>query len=198
MGLEMLAWVAWSLLGLSALAMVRHSKTRPENLDKHPVRRRILDIVRRKPGAIASELCRSLDMEWGTIQYHLHLLESAQLLESVAMGRDRNFFVPDLSNEMQRRFAILRRGRVPDVVQAVADEPGINQRGLSRRIDMSRKVVREYVNLLEAEGLLATQHQGGRVAYFPTNQLYEFLRSGDATALGAADAALDGPGPLVH
>ena len=52
-------------------------------------RRRILDIVREKPGCNVSEVCRYFDVSRIAVMKHLAVLETAGLLISEKQGRTR-------------------------------------------------------------------------------------------------------------
>jgi predicted transcriptional regulator len=55
-------------------------------------RRRILDIVREKPGCNVSEVCRYFDVSRIAVMKHLAVLETAGLLISEKQGRTRRLY----------------------------------------------------------------------------------------------------------
>ena len=55
-------------------------------------RRRILDIVREKPGCNVSEVCRYFDVSRIAVMKHLAVLEKAGLLISEKQGRTRRLY----------------------------------------------------------------------------------------------------------
>ena len=55
-------------------------------------RRRILDIVREKPGCNVSEVCRYFDVSRLAVMKHLAVLETAGLLISEKQGRTRRLY----------------------------------------------------------------------------------------------------------
>lgn len=68
-----------------------------------------------------------------------------------------------------------------EVARAVLHEPGIAQRELTGQVEISRRVFREYADLLIGEELLREERQSRTKRYFPTPRLkeaYKALSSG--------------------
>ena len=55
----------------------------------HPVRREILDIVKKSPGSRVSEVCEHFNMSRIAVMKHIGLLETARLIVSEKSGRSR-------------------------------------------------------------------------------------------------------------
>ena len=55
----------------------------------HPVRREILDMVKRNPGHGVSDVCEPFSMSRIAVMKHLRLLEAAELIVSEKSGRSR-------------------------------------------------------------------------------------------------------------
>ena len=70
----------------------------PESMDAvfqalaGPGRRRILDIVRQKPGYSVNDVCAYFDMSRIAVMKHLRILEDADLIVSEKKGRTRSLF----------------------------------------------------------------------------------------------------------
>lgn len=55
-------------------------------------RRRILDIVKNRPGCNVNDVCESFDMSRIAVMKHLRLLEEAELILSEKVGRERRMY----------------------------------------------------------------------------------------------------------
>ncbi len=70
----------------------------PETMDLvfralgHPGRRRILDIVKNRPGCCVNDVCDSFSMSRIGVMKHLRLLEDATLIVSEKEGRARKLY----------------------------------------------------------------------------------------------------------
>ncbi len=58
----------------------------------HSGRRRVLDIVREKPGCSVNDVCAYFDISRIAVMKHLRVLEAAQLIVSRKEGRVRRLF----------------------------------------------------------------------------------------------------------
>ena len=56
------------------------------------VRRRILDIVKNRPGCSVQEVCAHFEMSRIAVMKHLRILEEAQLIHSEKNGRTRELY----------------------------------------------------------------------------------------------------------
>ena len=58
----------------------------------HPARRRILDIVKDRPGSSVQEVCEHFDTSRIAVMKHLRILAEADLLHSEKKGRTRRLY----------------------------------------------------------------------------------------------------------
>jgi DNA-binding transcriptional ArsR family regulator len=139
---------------------------------EHPLRDDILTTVRAEPGISASELGRRTECGWGTLVYHLSVLEREHLISSAREGRHRRFFSQDRINYSDKpALALLRNDAARRLVLAVQEKPGIIQKQLSRRLGLSPSTIAWHVGRLERAGLLVKEADGRRVRYFPSSRL---------------------------
>lgn len=58
----------------------------------HPARRRVLDIVKSRPGCTVGDVCEHFDMSRIAVLKHIRVLEAAGLLTSQKHGRERRLY----------------------------------------------------------------------------------------------------------
>ena len=142
---------------------------------RHPVRRSIVDLIRRRPGTRLHTIWRAFSTNRGTAQYNLLVLERLGAVQAVRDGQATRYFPAEVGATELPGLALLLRGRVMEVARAILQEPGISQRRLTRLLPISRKVFREYADRL-AELELLTEVRDAKVKrYFPTPRLGEML-----------------------
>lgn len=142
-----------------------------------PMRRRMIDVIRKEPGIKISQLCRVTDAGWGTVKYHLHLLKKAGLIVSRSTGRDCLLFSSDYPVEELPVKEALRQGRADQLAQAIADKPGASQKELCAQVHMTRKIIRRYVEVLESAGLVVERRDAQFQRYYPNPKLVEHLKT---------------------
>lgn len=158
----------------------------------HPRRARILAIVEEHPGVTLTQLREAVGCSWGTIHHHTHVLERRGRLRSEPVGRSRWFFLPTTAPPTRRGVALLRKGRVAELVRAIRERPGCMQRDLTEGLHLTRKVLRTYVDDLVAHGLVVERQHPRARTYHPTQALQALLDelqegpASDATAVARA------------
>lgn len=161
----------------SALAMLRgrvqYRATQKKNLMEHPLRSELLANVNQTPGLTLSRLRHRLGCSWGTIQYHMGLLEEAGIVRAANEGRRKRVFPGDMESEQFKLLAVLERGRMWELGMRVARSPGAIQKDLTDELDMSRKTFRSYMDRLTSMGLVDEVPDGRFRNYFPTDSLRE-------------------------
>ncbi len=144
------------------------SRLDPQDLLDNPVRRRILELVREEPGISASELSRRVDVSWGTTIYHLNRLEDEHLVTSMREGRHRRFFQNGGTHAPDERevLATLRNDTTAQVLDTVRSEPGLAQKEIAQRVDMSPSALAWHIKRLHEADLVTKERDGRRVRYF--------------------------------
>ena len=172
--------VAGFLAGLSRRG--RRERPAPE---EHPLRRRLLNLIRRRPGVRLSALWKQLDANRKTTAYHLMILARANTIDAVMLDKQVRFFPTGLPLEERHVRSVLLRGRVLEMSQEIARNPGILQKDLGDALKISRKVMRRYVDLLVEQGLLKEVVDGHGRRYFATERLTQALP--DVSGLSQTD-----------
>lgn len=191
-----------SLVGTLALTQGASAEARMGLLEQ-PTRKRILGVIQHRPGIKISNLCKETGAGWGTVKHHLYLLEKAGLVVPRSTGRDCLLFPSDFPVENLAATEALCHGRAGHLATAIAESPGASQRELCTRLNMTRKIIRRYVELLASAGLVSERREARFQRYYPNPKLQGFLHEHEgpetpsesglaAPVVPAAPAALDG------
>lgn len=165
----------WTLLTGLAVGRVTGPEADPEQIRSQPMRKRILGIITGRPGIHASELTREVDASWGTVQYHLGLLRKAEMVDSVAAGRERRFFPSGVDPTKARLLSLMTQGRREEIARFIRDHPGSRQVDICDALDVSRKTFRNSVRPLIEEGVLDERKSLQTNHYFADDALGEYL-----------------------
>lgn len=117
-------------------------------------RQRILDLVTRNPGATKSQICRELNLGWGTVSHHLAVLRRQEVLTSYAVGKEVRVFAAAIGDRQARYLAVLGDGPAAGIVAELRDNPGSRLVDLCEALGVSRKVIRRHLTVLGGEGIL--------------------------------------------
>lgn len=157
---------------VSDLGFEERSATRRDStaLD-HPLRRRILNYVNRRPGIRFLDLCMGLDLNRGTAAYHLYGLRKEGFLASCRLGRTHRYYPTNQPPVVRGLHSLLMVGRIIEVVSTVQRHPGLTQVDLIQQLRMSRKTFRNYVDRLTNEGIIEETKDAKRRRYFPSKNI---------------------------
>jgi len=169
----------FSLLSGGFLALVfsgsDESASKEAFAKNHPVRRRLLEIILRRPGVRLATLWKELDANRKTAKYHLMVLERAAIVAAFEAERVTRYFPARIGPEERPLVALLLRGRVLEMIHQVIRNPGISQIELRKALTMSRKVLRDYANLLVEKQLVTEVREPHSCRYFATARLEQVL-----------------------
>lgn len=156
--------------------MARFSEASSHVFD-HPIRSRIIAYLRAKTCASENELCRSVQISRGVAQHHLYVLERAGILFSKPFGRERLFFLMENRTTLGETMTLaLRNPRARQIADQVEANPGIRQRELVQRINVTRKVFRLHMGRLVAAGLVQETRNVGKRTYSTHASVRDQLR----------------------
>ncbi len=117
--------------------------------EEHPIRERVLDLVRSEPGIHANAVRRRLELGSGQVMHHLGILVNHRLLESMGRGGFRRFFpARRYGTQDKRAIASLRRRHALAVYEALARRPGIPLKSVAREVELSPSTVTKVVKIL--------------------------------------------------
>lgn len=147
---------------------------------EQPTRRRLLDLIEKRPGIHASELCRESGEPWGTVQYHLSLLHKGEMVTAVEAGRERRFFPSQVDPAHARLLSVLHQGRRLEIAQFIRQTPGARQVDICDALDVSRKTFRNAIEPLVEQGFVHERKGLSSNRYFPQDALANALaQAGD-------------------
>jgi predicted transcriptional regulator len=143
----------------------------PGRVLKHPLRMRIRDAVQQSPGILPQTLAVKLDCNRSTVRYHVSRMQAAGILRVVSYNQRAHLFLSTMTSADQDALAVLQRGRTWDLARQVAQNPGQPQCDLTTNLNMSRKILRKYVDRLLQKGLIQEVDDPPFLTYFPTQTL---------------------------
>lgn len=173
-GLLFYGWPAFKFRLTQLLLLPLYARLRKEDILENAIRDDILHVVGQQPGISASELGRHLECGWGTLVYHLTVLERMRLISSAREGRHKRFFVQGRINYSDKgALAILANPAARIILDAIQRSPGIIQKDLGDRVGLSAGTVAWHVERLAAQGLVLKEEDGRSVRYLPSERLMD-------------------------
>jgi predicted transcriptional regulator len=159
---------ALKFVGAKGLLLIPgYAKLRREDLLDNKIRDQILQVVRNDPGVNTTDLGVRVDAGWGTVVYHVGVLEKNGMISSLVDGRYHRFFpvgVMDFSARGQ--LAVMKNLRTKAIYELIAHDPGIVQQRLASGIGISAPATIFHLKRLEETGLIGRVKKGRHVHYY--------------------------------
>ena len=166
----------WPQIGLGVVltvvlvvGMAHRTKTDENHVLGHPLRKRIVEALRLRPGRRLADLGALVQSATSTTLYHLFVLERIGVIRSTHRSDATRYFpaeTPDADG-----WALLLRGRIMDMAIYILHKPGASQKEILGVLTMNRKVFRDYADVLLEEQLVTEEKIWRGRLYFPTPRL---------------------------
>ncbi len=150
--------------------------------DGPATRQEIINTLQREPGLTKSQLCRRLQLSWGTVSHHVALLEKNHVIARKPLRGRRRLFLPNVPEATVVLHELARNPLVPCLLVRVRENPGIGIQALAVSLSVNRRIIRRHLDLLIESGLLA-QTRDYRPAFYlieqgRANGIIELARQG--------------------
>lgn len=144
--------------------------------DLDPTQKRILDFIHSRPGVHLREICRSLELAMGDVQYHLRRLERDHRITSTRRGLYKFFYPADLFGERQREvLSVLGLDRQRELILVIIQTPWATQEELAASAGVSQATISWHLKRLVELGVVERKQQG-RVATYNVARGEEIAR----------------------
>jgi predicted transcriptional regulator len=143
-------------------------QTSPLNLTS---RATIYEFIQSNPGTHLRNICESLSISIGSVQYHLDRLTECELIESEKESKYKRFFVSRRFTEFEKRLiAFLRKPNARLIVKYTSVEEGCSHQMLADLLGVSSQAVTWHVQRLTDEGIIDSWVQGYSTYYRVTEE----------------------------
>jgi DNA-binding MarR family transcriptional regulator len=130
------------------------------------LRRRILDTILESPGVHYRELLRRLNCANGTLSFHLHRMERAQLISHIEIGSRRLFYLNRTDPRVDSRLA----GTLGRVLAHVRRTPGSSTQEVAHSLDLLPSDASYHLHNLRSMDLARATRVGRHVLWFPNEK----------------------------
>jgi predicted ArsR family transcriptional regulator len=115
-------------------------------------RRRILAMVAEQPGIHKSDVGRRLGLAWGTVGYHVGVLQRQGHLRTYTHGRQVHLFLPAVPPQHMQWLSALRHD--VGILSILAERSEARMPELGARLGLSRRTIRRRIESLAMAGLV--------------------------------------------
>jgi len=151
--------------GMQPMALMLFSRKKKEEVLDNFIRGELYGYILDTPGINLGALKKKVTRSNGTVVYHLKTLERDGLVRSYKDGLRRLFFPSSMKIPLE--FMELTEPQRA-IYRLVKENPGISQRGIASRTDMSPPKIHRNVHGLESKGFIRIE-KGRKTRLYPTD-----------------------------
>ncbi|UCF07614.1 MAG: winged helix-turn-helix transcriptional regulator [Thermoplasmata archaeon] len=127
-------------------------------------RERIYDYINGHPGDHYNSIKKKLDLNNGSLAYHLRTLEEQNFIKSMRDGMYKRFYPVNMKIPRINGFTLASTpGRI---MKMIFGHPGMTQKDVVAAMGVSQQVVSYHINQLIDSGLLRAERHGKTFRYF--------------------------------
>ena len=130
------------------------------------IRKKLLDIIKNKPGIHFREIQRDADVAMGELEYHLQVLEKLDLIsKSTSKGYTRYYPAYELGTDDKRIMGQLRQEKLREIVLFVLSKEKPTHKDISSHFSLLKSTTSFYMDKLIAAGIVSKKKEGRNVIY---------------------------------
>jgi len=164
-----LALTEVGLVTMATIGATLYSKLSRKDILNHEVRGLIRGYIIANPGDHYSSIKRNLDLNNGTLAYHLRVLEQNNLIKSFYDGVYKRYYPANVNiQKVQRNVS-----KQEEILNIIIETPGVSMDEIGKRIGVSRQVVNYHVKNLIRAGLVSYSRDRKSSRFYPADESAE-------------------------
>jgi len=134
-------------------------------------RRKILEVIYRKPGIHFRELARKTGLATGQLEYHTYRMKRAGLIRSEKDGKYTRFYPPiDYGETVERIIRVLNRPRTKEILEYMVEKECATTEDIAKLLELSPSAIIWHLKRLEKDGIVATGNKNNKKCYTLKNK----------------------------
>jgi predicted transcriptional regulator len=130
------------------------------------IRKKLLEIIKNKPGIHFRKIQREADVAMGELEYHLQVLEKLDLVsKTTSKGYTRYYPAYELGTDDKRIMGHLRQEKLREIVLFVLSKEKPTHKDISRQFSLFKSTTSFYMDKLIDAGIVSKRKEGRNVIY---------------------------------
>jgi predicted transcriptional regulator len=143
-----------------------YSKLSKKDILNHEIRGLIRGYIIANPGDHYSSIKRNLDLNNGTLAYHLRVLEQSGFIKSMYDGIYKRYYPSNVNISKLKKNV----SKQEEIFNIILEHPGVTMEEIGRMIGVSRQVVNYHVKNLIRVGVVSYQRDRKSARFFPSEE----------------------------
>jgi predicted transcriptional regulator len=130
------------------------------------IRKKLLDIIKSKPGIHFRKIQREADVAMGELEYHLQVLEKLKLVsKTTTKGYTRYYPAYELGTDDKRIMGQLRQEKLREIVLFLLSTDGPTHKDITKHFSLFKSTTSFYMDKLLTAGVVSKKKVGRNVIY---------------------------------
>jgi len=139
------------------------AKLRRKNVLEHETRGLIRGYIIANPGDHFNSIKKALELNNGTLAYHLHVLEREGMIKSQRWGKFTRFYPSGMKvPENGSRYSEIQKL----IINKIKETPGISQKDIAKIIGVTKPTINYHISKLIEGGRIEGRRLGIQIRYF--------------------------------
>ena len=160
-----LIWSEVGFVSMLSAGMSIYSKLSKKDILNHEIRGLIRGYIIANPGDHYSSIKRNLDLNNGTLAYHLRVLEQNGFVKSMFDGIYKRYYPANINISKLKKNV----SKQEEIFNMILEHPGVTMEQIGRLIGVSRQVVNYHVKNLIRAGVVDYKRDNKSARFYPVD-----------------------------
>lgn len=134
--------------------------------EKLEIRKRLIDIIKNKPGIHFREIFREIDIAMGELEYHLHVLEKMEIISKTKTSYYTRYFPSyELGTEDKKIMGLLRQKILREILLFIISNEKPSHKDIAKEFGLLKSTASFHLNKLLINGIIEKEKNGRKVLY---------------------------------
>ncbi len=130
------------------------------------IRKKLIDIIKNKPGIHFREILREANIAMGELEYHLHVLERTEIVsKTTASYYTRYYPAYELGVEDKRIMGVLRQKMLRDILIFIMSNERTRHKDIAQHFALLKSTTSFYLDKLLKQGIVEKEKSGRSTIY---------------------------------
>lgn len=165
--------------GIKSLAYLGYRAITDNNVLGSSTRLKILDYIKKNPGANFGAISREMGVNRGTLSYHLKTLEIHENIKTYKKRGYTKYFENHMkfSEDDKKILQYLKQDTPRKIIENLIERPGVSRKDLSNIIGISGPAITQCMEYLRADGIIEMEKGGQFNKYYVSAKAMQIMQN---------------------
>lgn len=159
---QLIAMSVEALLSIKVFLYLGYTKIKRKNILDNNIRLTIYNFIKEHPGVYLRELVKKTDLKKGTVEYHLKIMKTQNMIVSHKANGKVHYFLNNRTYDKKDQAinAILKNDMLRMILLEILSKQYINNKTLAEKMGVSAATISYHIGHLKEEGIIRYDLKG--------------------------------------